>query len=155
MVNIIVDSQLQNSLSRFPKFLFQISCGAIVLKEIYYRMMLGKANKKILTGFKMHHLNSDFVFDVITKTTEMSQLQEMDEEIVPIIHSFNYPEIKKPQGHLLSLNKQFPEITKAFVCFPGDRPLLKRLITNDFGYKMFIPGSYILLDENDYKIITN
>lgn len=151
----IIYTPLKNTLSVFDKQIPLISYGAIVLKDIYYKMILGEVNKKILTGFKIYYLKSDLVFDIIVRITEMNQLPEMNETIAPIIHTFNYPEIGKPQGHLLNLNKQFPKITKAFVCFPGSNPHLKRLITNNSGYKMFIPASYILLDEIDYKIITN
>jgi len=155
MENLNFDSQLKNTLSMSPSSLDQISHGAIVMKEIYYKMILGEIHKKILTGFKFHHLKSDLVFDVITKITEMNLLPDMDEKMVPIIHSFNYPEIRNPQLYLLSLNRQFPKITKAFVCFSGNQPHLKMLITNYYGYKMFIPASYILLNENDYNPLSN
>jgi hypothetical protein len=153
MENLNFDPQLKNTWSTSPSSLDQISHGAIVMKEIYYKMILGEIHKKILTGFKFHHLKSDLVFDVITKITLMNLLPDLDEKMVPIIHSFNYPEIRNPQLHLLSLNQQFPKIIKAFVCFYGNLPRCKRLITNSFGSKMFVPASYILLDENDYSLL--
>jgi hypothetical protein len=116
-------------------------------------MILGELDRKILTGFKFYHLKSELIFDIITELAEMNLLPSMDEKMVPLIHSFNYPEISKPQ--LLALHKQFPKITKAFVCFPGEQPIFERLITNDFGLKMFVTGAYIILYEKDYYSISN
>jgi hypothetical protein len=155
MENLNIDSQLQNTLSRFSLSLYQISYGAIVSKKIYNKMLLGELDRKILTGFKFYHLKSDFVFDVITEYAEMNLLPEIDEKMAPLIHTFNYPEISKPQQHLLALHKQFPKITKAFICFPDKQPRFERLITNDFGSKMFVSGAYIILDETDYYSIAN
>lgn len=151
MDKLNIDSQLQNTLSKFSSSLFQISQGAIVTKEIYNLLLLGQLHKKILTGSKIHYHKLNLIFDVVTEINEMNQLPNLDGEIVPMIHCFNYPEIRSPQRHLLTLNKQFPMITKAFVCFQN-LPLCKRLITNSFGSKMFVPGSYILFDPRDYFI---
>lgn len=147
MKNSTIDTKLQTTLSKFTlSHLERIGSGVIVINEIYNKMLQGEIDNLILIGFKFCYLERDMSFDILTEIIEMEVLSDIDKKSIPIVPCLKNSRVKNPQSYLLSLNKQYPMITKAFICSDGKDPFFVRLITNSFGRKMFVTGSYISLD---------
>ena len=139
----VIGLRVKRSLSKFPN---ARNLTTIVSKEVYNKMIREDMHRKIPTGIKYPYLKLNTIFDIILDYKDISELSQINYKESPAIPYFNSSHIIKPQQYFLSINKQFPDITKFFLSLKGGNPHLFSLIESDIREngskeKMFIPGS--------------
>jgi len=149
--NSIIYSRAQHSLSKSQDVR---NLTTLVSRDLFNKMLQGEADRKILTGKKYYDSKSETTFDILLNMRDIKELPNMNNKEIPVVPYFNSSEIRKPQRYLLSINKQFPDVDKVFMRLRRESPRLFRLIKTSFNEtnpkrKMFVPGSYIFLDNKD------
>jgi hypothetical protein len=143
--------QVQYTLSKHKKVR---NLTTLISTDIFKKMIQGEANRKILTGIKYHEPNSKTGFDILLDMKDIEELADINSKEVPVIPYFNSSEIGKPQKYFLAFNEEFPDVEKFFTGLRSGYPRVFRLIKTSFNeinpkHRMFVPGSYALLEDKD------
>ncbi len=139
--------RVRDSLSKFPKYR---NLTTFLLPEAYNKMINEDVDGTVFTGGKYYDSKSNSTFDIIFNNQDISELAKIDHNITPIVPYFSPLTISNPQEYFLSLNKKFPYVNKFFLGSLGNKPRLFTLTESSVEdvnkSKIFIPGSYIILD---------
>lgn len=134
--------RVKNSLKKFPN---HRNLTTLVSEEAYKKMLEKYSDGLVFTGKKHYDEEMNSTFDVLFNYKDISELPNLNSEDTSVVPYFNSLTIGNPQEYFLSLNRKFPYVEKFFLGFNDKKPKLFTLSKSKRA-KMFIPGSYILLD---------